>query len=105
MGEILPGLAVLAFLGMLVVAIRACLRPLEQRLDRLSRIEGKLDAILKHSGVLFDPLAGLPADALEAARHGRKIDAIKRYRQATGAGLQEAKDMIEEALRRTASPR
>jgi ribosomal protein L7/L12 len=69
-------------------------------MDRLSRIEGKLDAILKHSGVSFDAFEGLPAEVLEAVRQGQKIEAIKRYRHATGVGLQEAKDVIEEALRR-----
>jgi len=105
MGDMLPGLAVAVLVGVLVVAVRACLRPLERRIDRLSRIEGKLDAILKHSGVRFDPLEGLPEDALDAVRQGRKIEAITRYRHATGAGLQEAKDIIEDAFRRTASHR
>lgn len=100
--------AVLGIAVPIVVAIwvvRASLRSLERRVDRLSRIEGKLDAILKHSGVRFDPLEGIPPDALDALRRGQKIEAIKRYRHATGAGLQEAKDMIEETMRRTTAQR
>jgi hypothetical protein len=105
------GAELAAVLGMavpIVVAIwvvRLSHRSLERRVDRLSRIEGKLDAILKHSGVRFDPLEGLPQDALAALRQGQKIEAIKRYRRATGADLREAKDMIEEALRRTSPQR
>ena len=103
MGDMLPVLATLLTMGVLVLSVRACLRPLQRRMDRLSRIEGKLDAILKHLGVSFDAFEGLPAEVLEAVRQGRKIEAIKRYRHATGVGLQEAKDVIEEALRHTVS--
>jgi len=85
-----------------IVSVQTRLLALQRRLDRLSRMDGKLDAMLKHSGIRFDPLDGLPAEALAALRQGRKIDAIKHYRQATGAGLAEAKDVIEEALRRDA---
>jgi hypothetical protein len=73
---------------------------LQRRLDRLSRIDGKLDVILKHLGVRFDPYQEIPADALAALREGRKIEAIKQYRHVTGVGLAEAKDAIDEALRR-----
>jgi ribosomal protein L7/L12 len=36
-----------------------------------------------------------PDDLLSLAREGRKIEAIKLYREQTGAGLKEAKDAIE----------
>ncbi len=36
-----------------------------------------------------------PDDLLALAREGRKIEAIKLYREQTGAGLKEAKDAIE----------
>jgi ribosomal protein L7/L12 len=36
-----------------------------------------------------------PDDLLALAREGRTIEAIKRYREQTGAGLKEAKDAIE----------
>ncbi len=39
--------------------------------------------------------SGLDAEVLVLARDGRKIDAIKRYREATGSGLKEAKDAVE----------
>lgn len=34
-------------------------------------------------------------DVVEALRHGRKIEAIKLYREATGTGLAEAKSFVE----------
>jgi ribosomal protein L7/L12 len=70
----------------------------------LSRMEAKLDALLKHEGIQYDPYADLPASVLDALRRGRKIEAIKEYRQASGAGLKEAKEHIEE-LQRRAAPR
>lgn len=48
------------------------------------------------------PVASGSRDALvlEHLLAGRKIDAVKAYRQATGAGLKEAKDAVEELARR-----
>jgi ribosomal protein L7/L12 len=40
-------------------------------------------------------IADLEEDLLEHLREGRKIEAIRRYRQATNAGLKEAKDAVE----------
>jgi ribosomal protein L7/L12 len=90
--------------GAVVVSVQTRLAAVHRRLDRLSRIEGKLDVILKHLGLQFDPLREIPVEVIAALREGRKIEAIKRYREATGAGLAEAKDQIEEALRRERTP-
>jgi ribosomal protein L7/L12 len=51
-------------------------------------------------------IADLETDLLEHLREGRKIEAIKRYRQATNAGLKEAKDAVEAlAQQRGITPR
>jgi ribosomal protein L7/L12 len=63
-------------------------------------MEGKLDLLLKHAGLQFDPFAAVTPEVMAALREGRKIEAIKLYRQATGADLAEAKEIIEEAQRR-----
>lgn len=60
---------------------------------RLARIEHRLDLILDHldprpQDPRLDEVAGL-------ARAGRKIEAIKTYREVTGAGLKEAKDAVD----------
>ena len=60
---------------------------------RLARVERKLDLILEHLGLReedprLDEVAAL-------VRDGRKIQAIKVYREATGAGLKEAKDAVD----------
>ena len=76
---------------------------LEQRLSSISRIDAKLDILLKHSGLEYDPYKNLPAAVVEAVARGNKIEAIKRYREATAVGLKEAKDFIEEIQRRSDS--
>ncbi len=41
------------------------------------------------------PTLGADASPEQLLRAGRKIEAIKRYRELTGAGLKEAKDAVE----------
>jgi len=83
-----------------VIAMRVAAR--ERHLRTLSRLEAKLDAILKHQGIQFNPYADAPASVVDAVRRGKKIEAIKAYRAATGAGLKEAKDYVDEFERRSA---
>ena len=89
--------------GVFVALIGARIGSVEQRLRALSRIDGKLDALLKHQGIRFDPYGETPPAVLDALRRGRTIEAIKAYRLATGVDLKEAKDYVDE-LRRRASP-
>ena len=90
-------------LGLIIIATTAVLvaarAPAERRARSLARLESKIDALLKHQGVTFDPYANLPAPVVDALRRGRKIEAIKEYRLATGAGLKEAKECVEDAQR------
>lgn len=74
---------------------------LQQRLNRLSRLDAKVDALLKHAGIEFDPYYDVPADVREALNRGERILAIKRFREATGAGLKDAKGFVDEVRRRT----
>ena len=71
---------------------------LRKRLPALSRIEAKLDLVLQHAGLKYVPYANLPAPVINALQNGKKIEAIKLYREATGAGLKEAKELIEEVM-------
>ncbi|MFI1763566.1 ribosomal protein L7/L12 [Streptomyces sp. NPDC020800] len=61
--------------------------------ERLARVERKLDLIIQH----MDLREELPRmDEVNAlVREGKKIQAIKVYREATGAGLREAKEAVE----------
>jgi ribosomal protein L7/L12 len=63
---------------------------------RLERVERKLNALLRHSGI--DAAEGSPlSDRVKALADdpARKIEAIKVYREETGAGLAEAKAAVE----------
>jgi Ribosomal protein L7/L12 C-terminal domain len=69
---------------------------------RLRGVERKLNALLRHHGV--DPTQGLLLSdrvKLLATDPGRKIEAIKVYRQETGAGLAEAKEAVESFFKST----
>ena len=56
-----------------------------------------------------DPLnseddADLPPEVLDAIRSNRKVEAIKRLREATGMGLKEAKHAVEDLQRSLGLP-
>jgi ribosomal protein L7/L12 len=60
---------------------------------RVARVEHKLDLVLDHLGLREDdPRLD---EVIALARDGKKIQAIKVYREVTGAGLKEAKDAVE----------
>lgn len=61
----------------------------------LARIERKLDLLLDHFGI--DHRVPMPAEAQRHIDEGQKIRAIKAYREATGAGLKDAKNAVERA--------
>jgi len=86
---LIAGIVVVALSGLSVY-----LKPRERA--RLSRLEGKLDLLLRQAGLTYDPNVQLPPGVLEALQRGEKIQAIKCYREATGVSLVEAKDFIEE---------
>lgn len=60
---------------------------------RVARIEHKLDLILAHLGLTEPEPWSDEVNAL--VRDGKKIKAIKVYREATGAGLREAKEAVD----------
>jgi hypothetical protein len=63
-------------------------------------MDAKIDALLKTAGIHFDRLQDVPAGVREALQRGETILAVKRYRQATGVGLKEAKEFVDEIRRR-----
>lgn len=89
-----------AFIGVGLAILFARLAAIDPRLNRLSRLDAKVDALLRASGVKFDELQDVPADVREALERGETILAFTRFRQATGAGLKEAKDFVDEIRRR-----
>jgi ribosomal protein L7/L12 len=61
--------------------------------QKLNKIQRTLDALAAHMN--FQPTPTPPAEVLGLLQAGRKIEAIKAYRAATGAGLAEAKEAVE----------
>ena len=73
---------------------------LRQRVAAISRVEAKIDVLMKNAGLEFDPYEGIPEDIVNALRSEKKIMAIKLYKESTGVSLKEAKEYIEEIQRR-----
>jgi len=72
-------------------------RPDIIRTHALARIERKLDLIMEHLGIRDDaPREPDPmAEVWAQIRAGKKIQAIKVYREVTNASLKEAKEAVE----------
>jgi ribosomal protein L7/L12 len=87
-------------IGVLFALLIAAAQARERQRRRLARLEAKLDALMKHTGARFDPYAGLSPKVADALKRGRTIEAIKEHREATGAGLKEAKEYVEEVQSR-----
>ncbi|ACZ30778.1 conserved hypothetical protein [Xylanimonas cellulosilytica DSM 15894] len=89
------GFAVAAIVVMLLgiwISVEGRLRTMETNQKRLQRT---VDAIATHLGLVEPDPAGIDdVDAL--LRDGKQIAAIKRYREITGAGLQEAKQAVDQ---------
>jgi ribosomal protein L7/L12 len=73
---------------------------------RIRRLEEQVAYLYQHLGVTAPgPGAGAgatgqDAELLALVNDGRKIHAIKRYRELTGVGLKEAHDAVAELERR-----
>src|SRR5688572_5608778 len=96
-------LAIGILIGVCTAVVLVRLAQVERRLARLSRLDAKVDALLKTAGISFDALHDVPPGVRDAIEQGETILAIRRFREATGAGLKEAKEYIDEVRRRTAT--
>jgi ribosomal protein L7/L12 len=65
--------------------------------NKLDAIEKKLDLIIKHLGLEI-PQPDYEMEIRELKRKGKEIEAIKRYRELTGADLKEAKDYVDKLV-------
>jgi ribosomal protein L7/L12 len=70
---------------------------------RLDRLEGAIRLLLDHAGITYDLAAERKPQfsplVLELVKAGRTVEAIKAYRDDTGAGMKEAKAAIDELAR------
>jgi ribosomal protein L7/L12 len=80
-----------------VVVVLAGVAGIESRISRadrrMARVERKLGLILDHLGLREeDPRL---EEVTRLLRAGKRIEAVKVYREATGSGLKEAKDAVD----------
>lgn len=87
------GLAIVILILISMIGVR--LNDVQGRMAALTRMDAKLDLLLKQANIKYDPYRNIAPEIVEAVRSGRKIMAIKLYRQSSGAGLKESKDFVE----------
>jgi ribosomal protein L7/L12 len=64
--------------------------------SRVNELEDRINYIYNHLGLSHNQNPGMQdARIRELVRSGNKLEAIKLYRELTGAGLAEAKDTID----------
>jgi ribosomal protein L7/L12 len=62
---------------------------------RLGEIEAQLAILSAKVGVPYvNPTAAVPPEVLEIAQAGDKLGAMKRYRELTGATMDEARSVV-----------
>lgn len=89
------GSATLVLVVLVYFAIESSERKVRKEVSRrIDRLEDKVDLLLKDAGLEAPPLPRQD-EVVALARAGKKIEAIKVYREATGAGLAEAKTAVE----------
>jgi hypothetical protein len=63
--------------------------------DRLRKIEEQLKALSTSTGVPYeDPRAEVSEDVIALAEAGDTMEAAKRYRKETGAGMERALEVV-----------
>jgi ribosomal protein L7/L12 len=83
-----------ALLSLLIVILVVVILWAIARLDStVRRAERKLDIFMRCSG--YDPTQIATLEAESLARAGRKAEAIKVYRELTGASLTQAKSVVD----------
>ncbi|MFL5330094.1 MAG: ribosomal protein L7/L12 [Gemmataceae bacterium] len=85
------------FLIMVVLGFYIVIRRTATLTRDVARVDRKLTLLLKEMNIsLEDAVPGISERVKEIARDpSRKIEAIKAYREETGAGLKESKDAVE----------
>jgi ribosomal protein L7/L12 len=63
---------------------------------RLAEIEEQLERLSEQAGLPYArPMADVPEEVIEIARGGDMLGAVKRYRELTGVGFDEAQELIQ----------
>ncbi|WP_093799636.1 hypothetical protein [Streptomyces sp. Wb2n-11] len=85
----------IALLALVLVALMVSVNEhkLRRTNHRIARLEQKIDRVMEHLGIHESDPAMDQVAAL--AREGKKIQAVKLYRDITGADLLEAKNAVD----------
>jgi ribosomal protein L7/L12 len=72
-------------------------RHFEQINKRLARIEDQVALVSEKLGLPFElPSDGVPLEVASLVREGKRLEAIKAYRELTGADFAEARGVVEQ---------
>ncbi len=67
----------------------------DQIFERLRAIEAQLAILSEQAGVPYEAASqSAPAEVIELVQSGDRMGAIKKYRELTGAGMEEAQEAI-----------
>ncbi|GAA4135981.1 hypothetical protein G3I30_14045 [Actinospica acidiphila] len=86
-------IAILFCTCVVVLGVASIQHQLTRSDRRVARVERKIDAVMRH----LDLEEEVPRkdEILTLVRDGKQVQAIKLYREATGAGLVEAKQAVD----------
>lgn len=69
---------------------------LERMRERFRAIEAQLSVLSEKTGVPYiNPSATAPPDVVELARAGKRLEALKRYREITNSTVEEAQAVVD----------
>jgi ribosomal protein L7/L12 len=85
-------------IGLVLMAASSFSGSRSREARRLAAIERKLGTALRHLGI-EEPQPEEP-DVVQLLEQGKKIQAVKVYRERTGLGLPEAKDVVDRIARK-----
>lgn len=74
---------------------------LEEYRKRIRFLEVKIDALIKHTGIEFSDTTLVPIEVHKAIKAGHRLKAIRLYRKITGAGLEEASEIVNGLVKNT----
>ena len=65
--------------------------------QRVAKLEKQIALILQQNGLRYrdEPDMGVSPEIINLVRQGKKIEAIRIYREETGVGLKQAKDFVD----------
>ncbi|MGA5571379.1 hypothetical protein ACPCIX_22925 [Streptomyces pseudogriseolus] len=86
-------IAILFLTCVVVLSVASIQTALSRSERRVARVERKLNQVMRHLGL--EEEVPRRDEILALVRDGKQVQAIKLYREATGAGLAEAKQAVD----------